>query len=204
LINFDEGTVLDKLSHLKITKSSGPDNIHPRILYETRFELAHPLKILYETSYKLGCLPLDWRTGNIVAIFKNGNKCDLSNYRPVSLTCVICKVMESIIRDVITEYFLLNGFFGNKQYGFIKGRLTVLQLLKLIDEWTDFLDSGGQIDVIYTYFTKAFDKVPHQRLLAKLKSYGLAHQLLKWIHDFLCNRKQCVIVNGLLSGGLQY
>jgi len=198
-INFDEETVLDKLSHLKTTKSSGPDNIHPRILYETRFELAHPLKILYETSYKLGCLPLDWRTGNIVAIFKNGNKCDPSNYRPVSLTCVICKVMESIIRDVITDYFLLNGFFSNKQYGFIKGRSTVLQLLKIMDEWTDFLDSGGQIDVIYTDFAKAFDKVPHQRLLAKLKSYGLAHELLKWIHDFLCNRKQCVIVNGLLS-----
>ena len=64
-INFDEETVLDKLSHLKTTKSSGPDNIHPHILYETRFELAYPLKILYETSYKLGCLPLDWRTGNI-------------------------------------------------------------------------------------------------------------------------------------------
>jgi len=85
----------------------------------------------------LGCLPLDWRTGNIVATFKNGNKCDPSNYRPVSLTCVICKVMESIIRDVYTDYFLLNGFFSNKQYGFIKGRSTVLQLLKLMDGQTD-------------------------------------------------------------------
>jgi len=61
------------------------------------------------------------------------------------------------------------------------------------------LDSGGQFDVIYTDFAKAFDKVPHQRLPAKLKSYGPAHELLKWIHDYLCNRKQCVIENGLLS-----
>ena len=198
-INFDEEKILDKLNHLNTTKSPGPDNIHPRILYETRYELATPLKILFETSYKLGCLPSEWRTGNIVAIFKHGNKRDPSNYRPISLTCVICKVMESIIRDVITDYFLLNGLFSDKQYGFIKGRSTALQLLRLLDEWTEYLDSGGQIDVIYTDFAKAFDKVPHQRLHAKLKSYGLTNDLLKWIQNFLCDRKQCVKVNGFSS-----
>ena len=62
------------------------------------------------------------------------------------------------------------------------------------DDWTELLDSGGQIDVIYTDFAKAFDKVPHQRLLAKLRSYGITKEMLQWIENFLCNRKQCVII----------
>ena len=166
------------LATYSISKSSGPDNLHPRILYETRNELAHPLKILYETSYNSGSLPLDWRTGSIVAVHKTGNKNDPANYRPISLTCVICKIMESIIRDSIIEYFIANRFFSDNQYGFIKGRSTTSQLLWIMDDWMEFLDSGGQIDVIYTDFAKAFDKVPHQRLLAKLRSYGITKEML--------------------------
>jgi len=115
---------------------------------------------------------------------------DPANYRPISLTCVICKIMESIIRDSIIQYFFANRFFSDKQYGFIKGRSTTLQLLRIMDEWTEF---------IYTDFAKAFDKVPHQRLLAKLRSYGITKEILQWIENFLCNRKQCVIIYGVLS-----
>ena len=92
--------------------------------------------------------------------------------------------MESIIRDSIIEYFFANRFFSDKQYGFIKGRSTTLQLLRIMDDWTEFLDSGGQIDVIYTDFAKAFDKVPVQRLLAKLISYGITKEMLQWIENF--------------------
>ena len=98
--------------------------------------------------------------------------------------------MKSIIRDSIIEYFFANRFFSDKQYNFIKGRSTTLQLLRIMDDWTEFLDSD-QIDVIYTDFAKAFDKVPHQRLLAKLRSYGITKEMLQWIENFLCNRKQC-------------
>ena len=67
--------------NVSVTKSPGPDNIHPRILYELRHEIATPLKILFETSYNLGQLPAEWKIGNITAIFKKGNKSDPSNYR---------------------------------------------------------------------------------------------------------------------------
>ena len=89
------------------------------------------------------------------------------------------------------EHFLNNDLLSNKQYGFIKGRSTVLQLLCILDDWTAQLDQGGQVDVIYTDFEKAFDKVPHQRLLIKLKSYGITDDLLKWIEIF------CVIENNV-------
>ena len=90
--------------------------------------------------------------------------------------------------------------FSNKQYGFIKGRSTVLQFLRIMDDWTCQLESGPQIDVIYTDFQKAFDKVPHQRLLRKLHSYGVNDITLQWIKDFLCNRKQRVGLNNSYSG----
>ena len=81
--------------------------------------------------------------------------------------------MEHIVRDFIMEHFLTNGFFSDKQYGFIKGRSTVLQLLKILDDWTSQLDAGKQVDVIYTDFEKAFDKVPHHALINKLLANGL-------------------------------
>ena len=175
-ISFDEKVISETLSNINISNSSGPDNLHPRILYETRNKLAHPLKILYETSYNSGSLPSDWRTGSIAAVHKTDNKNDPANYRPISVTCVICKIMESVIRDSIIEYFFENRFFSDKQYAFIKGRSTTLQLLRIMDDWTEFLASGGQMGVIYTDSAKAFDKV--QKLLAKLRSYRITKEML--------------------------
>ena len=87
------------------------------------------------------------------------------------------------------QYFLDNDFFSSKQYGFLKGRSTVLQLLKIVDEWTLHLDTGGQIDCIYMDFEKAFDKVPHRRLISKLHSYGVNSNIISWITDFLFRQK---------------
>ena len=109
--------------------------------------LAH---ILFTTSYNSEKLPADWRSANITAIYKKGNKKEPKNYRPISLTSVICKIMESIVRDIIMDNFLSSDFFSDNQYGYIKGRSTVIQLLKIMDEWTYNLDRGIQIDVIYT------------------------------------------------------
>jgi len=196
---FSEQIIYEKLNNLKVAKSPGPDHIHPRVLYELRYELILPLKILFETSYKLNQLPSDWKTGHITAIFKKGNKCDPSNYRPISLTSIICKIMESIIRDHIMEFFFHNNYFSKSQYGFIKGRSTALQLLCIMDEWTNQLDIGTQVDAIYTDFAKAFDTVPHRRLLCKLKSYNINDTLLAWIQNFLCDRKQSICVDGEFS-----
>ena len=161
---FTSQSILDKLSNLNITKSPGPDLLHPRVLYEIRREISQPLQIIFTTSLHSGKLPMEWKSANVVAIHKKGNKYEPSNYRPVSLTCIICKLMESIIRDNIMSYFFNNDFFSNKQYGFIKGRSTVLQLLRIMDDWTCQLESGSQIDVIYTDFQKAFDKVNSTQL----------------------------------------
>ena len=132
-------------------------------------------------------------------VHKKGSKASVSNYRPISLTCVICKMLESMIRDHVMDHFKINKLFNNNQYGFIKGRSTTTQLLKILDEWTDYLEGEGQTDVIYTDFTKAFDKVPHKRLIHKLKAYNIDENLIHWIIAFLTNRQQKVKINGTLS-----
>ncbi|XP_076063509.1 uncharacterized protein LOC143038360 [Oratosquilla oratoria] len=126
-----------------------------------------PFEFTDEEIGKTSKIPVDWKIANITAIFKKGDRSEPENYRPVSLTCVICKLMESIIRgkvlDNLSKYKLVSG----RQYGFVNGRSTVLQLITVIEEWTKILDMGGGFDVAYYDFMKAFDKVPHRRLIGK-------------------------------------
>jgi hypothetical protein len=103
--------------------------------------------------------------------------------------------MEKIVRRVIVGHMIQNKIFSDKQFGFISGRSTTLQLLIVMDEWTEILDNRGTLDSIYMDFMKAFDKVPHKRLLRKLRSYGQSEQIIKWVEDFLSNRSQKVSVN---------
>ena len=154
-IEITEEIIKKKLEKLNVTKSPGPDNIHPRVLKELAACLAKPLLIIFKTSLRTGRLPREWKLAKVSAVFKKGAKKDCNNYRPISLTCIICKVMESIIRDAIVDHMKTNKLFSKMQYGFINGRSTMLQLLKVIDEWTEALDRGGQVDIIYMDFMKA-------------------------------------------------
>jgi len=198
-LEFDEYEIVQALDKLNVYKSPGPDGLHPKVLYETKNVIASPLKIIFEASVRTNQLPSDWTAANISVIHKKGKKSELSNYRPISLTCIVCKLMEGFIRNYILNHFLDNNFFSNKQFGFLKGRSTVLQLLHIMDKWTECLENGGQINAIYSDFEKAFDKVPHRLLLQKLRHYRLNENVINWIKSFLCYRKQRVKLNGFYS-----
>ena len=104
-------------------------------------------------------MPDRWKEGNITVLFKKGNKSDPGNNRPVSLTSVICKLMKKLVREIIVNHMIKNELFNNKQFGFISGRSTTLQLLRVMDEWTEILDHGGKIDSIYMdHLTKSHIK----------------------------------------------
>ena len=107
----------------------------------------------------------------------------------MSLTSIPCKILESILRDDLVSYMKRNDLLSKKQCGFISGRSTALQLIQILDDWTEILDLGGQVDCIFCDFMKAFDKVPHRRLLRKLESYGIGGNILGWLCNFLDNRK---------------
>ena len=147
-------------------------------------------------------LPTDWLTSNISVIHKKGSKSSLENYRPISLTSIPCKIMETLVRDHILDHFLTNQLLSSSQYGFIKGRSATLQLLKVIDAWTSALDSGQEVAVVYTDFAKAFDKIPHRRLLTKLEGYGVSEKVISWIQTFLTTRTQQVKINNCISNTL--
>lgn len=195
-INVTTEMVLKKLKNLDIVKSPGPDEIHPRVLKEVATSIAPALAKLYDTTLKKHEVPDDWRTALITAIFKKGDKSDPGNYRPVSLTCIICKILESIIYDHIVQHMIKNKLFSKNQYGFISKRSAALQLLNVLELWCIILDEDGVIDDINMDFQKAFDTVPHRRLIGKLESYGIKGDVLAWIQAFLQNRKQKVVING--------
>ena len=190
------------LKNLKPDKSPGPDGLHPRLLRELSVSLSKPLSIIFNTSITTGSIPDSWKQGKITALFKKGKKSCAGNYRPVSLTSVVCKCIEKSVREHITEHMNWNKLFSNKQFGFISGRSTVIQLLKVLDEWTKSLDDGKSVDCIYMDFKKAFDTVPHRRLLKKLESYGINGNVLRWVKAFLSNRVQQVAVQGEVSNWL--
>ena len=182
------------------SKASGPDSIPPSILKECAQELAIPLAILMNRSIREGVIPADWKIAHVTPIFKKGKKSAPGNYRPVSLTSVTCKVMESIIRDQLIGHFTRNALFTDCQHGFMNGRSCSTNLLAVLDIWTSVIESEGSIDTVYLDFAKAFDTVPHERLLRKLKGYGIGGDLLEWTRDFLTGRQQRVIINSEKSG----
>jgi hypothetical protein len=185
---------------LKIDKSPGPDELHPRLLKELAKSLTKPLCIIFDQSLRLKMIPMEWKKATISAIFKKGNRLMAGNYRPVSITSVICKLLEKIIREHIIKHMKVNKLFSNKQFGFISGRSTSLQLLEVLDKWTEAIDKGTDVDVIYMDFQKAFDKVPHKRLIGKAKNYVKDNPLLEWIEDFLTGRTQRVLMDQHLTG----
>ena len=198
-VNVSEEDLEKALKNLKINKSPGPDGIHPRILKELSHELAKPLKMLFDKTMIQGKIPRQWKTAEVRPIFKKGKKSSPGNYRPVSLTSVICKLFEGFIRNAVYEHFVANHLLSEHQFGFCKGRSCVTQLLVTVNEWMDKIDNNKPVDAAYLDFRKAFDTVPHKRLITKLRGYGISGKLLEWIKDFLSDRFQYVSVNGHCS-----
>ena len=132
----------------------------------------------------------------MVPIFKGGNKTVVCNYRPVSLTSIVCKVLERIIKHHILAYLEKEELLLPSQHGFRSGRSCLTNLIDFLEYATDLLDRGKKISVVYLDFCKAFDKVPRRRLLISLENHGLGGPLLKWIETWLLGRKQRVILNG--------
>ena len=130
---------------------------------------------------------------------KKGIEKKAENYRPISLTSVTGKAMEKIIRDKLVNHMERNNLFNKSQHGFVSGRSCTTQLLEFMEEATQALDRGEDVDVIYLDFAKAFDKVPHKRLLKKLSGYGIKGKVYNWIKEFLSNCKQRVVINGIQS-----
>ena len=181
------------LQSLNISKSTGPDEFHPCFLQETAETIALPVTRLFNKSISERKIPEEWKLANVTCIHKSGDK--TNQYH----TSVFCRMLEGIIKTVIMDHFNDTLIFSNSQYGCRQKRGYILQLLKMFDDWSKFIDSGIPVDAVFLDFRKAFVCVPHKRLLMKIEKLGITGNLLKWISDFLTNRKQRVVINVMSS-----
>ena len=198
-ITVTEEGVLRLLLKTNPHKASGPDQLPARILKECAHELAPLLTSFFNKTLQDGCLPDDWKKANVSAVFKKGDRHAAANYRPVSLTSICCKIQEHVITSSIMKHLSQHSILTDGQHGFRAKRSCETQLVTLIHELAANLEAGSQTDLIILDFSKAFDKVPHERLLRKLSHYGIRGRTLSWIREFLSNRQQEVIVDGAVS-----
>ena len=180
-------------------KASGPDELPSLILKNAANEISPFLKIIFDQSLQTGKLPDDWVEANVAPVFKKGDRHSPANYRPISLTCVCAKLLEHIICKQIMSQFSENKILTPVQHGFRSKHSCESQLLITTDEFIQNFKSKTQTDVVVLDFSKAFDVVPHQRLLYKLDHYGIRGTTLIWIQIFLTNRTQKVVVDGSSS-----
>ena len=185
------------LLSLDRSRSAGPDMIPPIYLIECADSLSLPISILFKRSIDEGVVPQIWKSAFITPIYKKGAKNNIENYRPISKLCILAKVLERIVYDQV--YNSLKSSFSPYQHGFIKGRSTVSNLALFTDDVTSIIEGGGQVDVVYTDYSKAFDRIDHEILLAKLESAGIHGDLLRWFTSYVHNRMQSVVLNGYTS-----
>eukprot|EP00061_Rhincodon_typus_P007464 g29184.t1 len=128
---------------------------------------------MFVSTLATGEVAEDWRIANVVPLFKKGNKDNPGNYKPVNLTLVVGQLLEKLLRDKIYMHSEANGLISNRQHGFERGRSCLTNLIKFFEKVTKMIDDGKAVDVVYMDFSKAFDKVPHGRLVQKVKSHGI-------------------------------
>ena len=157
--------IIKQLNKLNPDKCPGPDMIHPRILKDCRYELALPLYIIFRKSLDTGELPTTWKTAAVTPIFKSGSRTQAKNYRPISLTAVACKVLESLVRDKVQEHLDNSQVMSEHQHGFCAGKSCLTNLLETLEKITELIDHGQPVDILFLDYQKAFDSVPHRRLL---------------------------------------
>jgi Reverse transcriptase (RNA-dependent DNA polymerase)/Endonuclease-reverse transcriptase len=198
-VKVEEKVVRQKIKELKPASAAGPDGIGSLLLKELIDQVAKPLTKIYNKSISTGVVPGDWKDAHVTPIYKKGLKSDPSNYRPVSLTSICCKMLESVIRDEVVLHMTRNGLIEDSQHGFVKTRSCATNLIEFLDYLTEAAERGEATDAIFLDFAKAFDKVPRRRLLEKLAGIGVGGNILGWIEKWLSGRRQRVVLNGAAS-----
>ena len=199
-ITVSDITVYNILKELDTSKATGPDGIGNLLLKSCAESLCLPVAIITEHSIINGVFPSKWKSANIVPIFKKkGSQQSSSNYRPVSLLCSLSKVVERLVYDQLYFYCITNNLLSEKNSGFKKGDGAINQLLQMTDSIYSSLNAGKEVAMVFLDISKAFDRVWHRGLQYKLKCLGIDDLLYSWMCNYLSNRQQKVVLNGVES-----
>lgn len=198
-ITITPAIVTEAIKELKLHSAAGPDGVPSSLLKECSRELSPVLVKLFRSSISSGEIPQLFKEAAIVPIFKSGDKTLASNYRPISLTSILIKVLERIVRKQVFNFLSSMGKLNDSQHGFRNGRSCLSALLNVFDDIMHLVSKDCAVDMIYLDFAKAFDKVDHGILLHKLRSSGIYGNLGVWFYNFLCNRTHHVRIPGGVS-----
>ena len=197
-ITFDE--VEHMLKSLDCSKACGPDKISAQMLKYTASTIAPSIARLFNCSIHSGKLPDQWKLSMIVPIPKSSQMSEPGNYRPISLLCILGKLLEKHMVNMILEHLEESNYeLSKQQWGFRSNRSTTSALLSVTHDWHVALEQGKEVSAIFFDYQKAFDSVPHRPLLSKLESLQLNNVILTWLRDYLTTRFQFVVVNGAES-----
>ncbi len=179
-------------------KSAGPDGVHPSLIRTLASVLAAPIAELFNRTLVDG-VPAEWKQADVIPLHKKGDTRDVGNYRPVSLTSVVCKVQERLVRQAMYAHMVANGILSDAQHGFVHQRSCLSNLLSFLDGVTSMMEEGEDVDVCFMDFKKAFDLVNHRLLLVKLRALGFGGDCIDWVRSFLEDRMFRVKVEGDMS-----
>ena len=192
------------LSCLPSDTSPGPDNIHARMLKSTAQSISIPLSLIFNSSLSTGVFPIEWKHSTVVPIPKTPTPSSSpSGYRPISLLPLVSKVFERHVFNFLLDLITADNILSDNQFGFRPGFSTESALLSVTQSWFNYLDCHKSICAVFFDLTKAFDSVPHVRLLDTLSRLNLPAHLLCWLRSYLSNRSQQVSVSGSLSHKVQ-
>ena len=198
-IEVTEERVRELIDGMKENSAPGPDGFPPVLLKTLRDEIARPIAILFKKSLDDGQIPDEWREAEITPIHKKGSKADPGNYRGVSFTSVVGKMMERMVKNEISKHVENGALMSKTQHGFRSGKSVLTNLIEFLNQTTKWCDEGYCFDVIYLDFSKAFDVVCHKRLMVKLRAIGIGGKVIRWLEDWIANRKQRVKIEGEFS-----
>ena len=183
----------------------GCDAVHPFVMKEAAVEFARPFSLIFQHSLNSGEVPRAWLEANVTPIFKKGSQTDPHNYRPISLTMIVCKLLEKIIKRELIEHLTQNDLLCSELHGFVRSwscttnRSCTTNLLESLDLATHFLSKKYHVDLLFLNFAKAFEKVHHPCLLLKLERYEVKGKILSWIKAFLTHTRQRVVIGETVS-----
>ena len=191
--------------------SSGPDGLPPLLFKKLKYILSYTLSLIFTQLLSVGYVPGDWTKAIIVPVYKKGVSGDVANYRPISLTCVACKLMEHVIVKCIYFHLAENNLLSQAQHGFVSSHSTCTNLLECLIDWTLTVQNKKTVTVVYIDFSRAFDSVSHTKLLAKLHIYGICGEVLLWLEHYFdklthqtrvgdCLSDEATLVSGVVQG----
>ena len=199
-ITIDTTDVAEAPHSLNTTKAPGTDDISPLVLKVCSDSLISPITHMLNTCMQSRSIPNEWKIHKIVPIPKSSDLSMVQNYRPISLLCILSKILESIIYNKVIDF--IHPLISKRQFGFLQNRSCLSQLLSLFSFIVNSIESKKPCDTVFLDFRKAFDTIPHPELLFKLWSHGITGPLWHWFKAYLSNHLHYVSVEGCSSSVL--